>query len=81
MMFKLLLLGQWYSSSDRELASRLRLIIDFMYFIGFTPTSNLPDYITINKFRNLLIEKYKYKKVFKELMSSPFISFKRNYKL
>ncbi|KFJ66784.1 transposase [Francisella tularensis] len=31
MMFKLLLLGQWYSLSDRELASSLRLRIDFMY--------------------------------------------------
>lgn len=67
MMFKLLLLGQWYSLSDRELASSLRLRIDFMYFTGFTPTSNLPDYSTINKFRNLLIEKRKYKKLFKEL--------------
>lgn len=67
MMFKLLLLGQWYSLSDRELASSLRLRIDFMYFTGFTPTSNLPDYSTINKFRNLLIEKSKYKKLFKEL--------------
>ncbi|WP_235264601.1 transposase [Francisella tularensis] len=28
MMFKLLLLGQWYSLSDRELASSLRLRID-----------------------------------------------------
>ena len=38
-----------------------------MYFTGFTPTSNLPDFSTINKFRNLLIEKRKYKKLFKEL--------------
>ncbi|WP_231112686.1 transposase [Francisella tularensis] len=30
-MFKLLLLGQWYSLSDRELASSLRLRIDFIY--------------------------------------------------
>lgn len=37
-----------------------------MYFIGFTPTSNLPDYSTINKFRNLLIEKKKYKRLLKE---------------
>ncbi|WP_234361318.1 transposase, partial [Francisella tularensis] len=42
------LLGQWYSLSDRELASSLRLRIDFMYFTGFTPTSNLPDYSTVN---------------------------------
>ncbi|WP_432773000.1 transposase [Francisella salimarina] len=56
MMFKPLLLGQWYSG--RKLASNLRLRIDFMYFTGFTPTFNLPD-CTINKFRNLLIEKKK----------------------
>ena len=67
MMFKLLLLGQWYSLSDRELASSLRLRIDFMYFTGFTQSSNLPDYSTINKFRNLLVKKRKYKKLFKEL--------------
>jgi IS5 family transposase len=69
MMFKLLLLGQWYNLSDRELASSLRLRIDFMYFTGFTPTSKLPDYSTINKYRNLLIEKKKLKKLFKELNS------------
>lgn len=62
MMFKLfLLLCQSYSLSDRELASSLRLRLDFMYFTGFTPTDNLPDYSTINKFRNLLIEKRKLK--------------------
>jgi len=69
MMFKLLLLGQWYSLSDRELASSLRLRIDFMYFTGLTPTSKLPDYSTINKYRNLLIEKKRLKKLFKELNS------------
>ena len=53
MMFKLLLLGQWYSLSDRELASSLKLRIDFMYFTGFAPTDNLPDYSTINKFKKL----------------------------
>ena len=67
MMFKLLLLVQWYSLSDRELAFSLRLRIGFMYFTGYTPTSNLPDYSTINKFRNVLIEKRKYNKLFKEL--------------
>lgn len=66
-MFKLLLLGQWYSLSDRELANCLKLRIDFLYFTGFAPTDNLPDYSTINKFRNLLIQKNKYKKLFKTL--------------
>ncbi|MEY8872633.1 transposase [Francisella philomiragia] len=37
----LLLLGQWYSLSDRELASSLRLRIDFMYFTGFALQSTL----------------------------------------
>jgi len=67
MMFKLLLLGQWYSLSDRELASSLKLRLDFLYFTGFTPTDNLPDYSTINKFRNILIQKNKFKKLFKAL--------------
>ncbi|XSZ47690.1 transposase [Francisella noatunensis] len=40
-----------------------------MYFTGFTPTDNLPDYSTINKFQNLLIEKRKLKKLFKLLNS------------
>ena len=75
MMFKILLLGQWYSLSDRELASSLRLRIDFMYFTGFTPTSNLPDYSTINKFRNLLIEKRKYKKLFKERLQGKSVAY------
>lgn len=59
MMFKLLLLGQWHSLSDRELANSLSVRLDFLYFTGFVPTSKLPDYSTINKFRNLLIEKNK----------------------
>lgn len=67
MMFKLLLLGQWYSLSDRELASSLKLRLDFLYFTGFAPTDNLPDYSTINKFRNILIQKNKFKKLFKTL--------------
>ena len=67
MMFKLLLLGQWYSLSDRDLSSSLRLRLDFMYFTGFTPTSKLPDYSTINKFRNLLIKKNMLKSLFKDL--------------
>ena len=57
MMFKLLLLGQWHSLSDRELANSLSFRLDFLYFTGFVPTAKLPDYSTINKFRNLLIEK------------------------
>ncbi|KEI34774.1 hypothetical protein FRA_48c14500 [Francisella sp. W12-1067] len=58
-MFKLLLLGQWYSLSDRELSDSLRLRLDFLYFTGFTPTGDLPDYSSICKFRNLLIRKNK----------------------
>lgn len=59
MMFKLLLLGQWYSLSDRALADSLKLRLDFLYFTGFTPTGDLPDYSSICKFRNLLIRKDK----------------------
>lgn len=58
-MFKLILLGQWYSLSDRELSDSLKLRLDFLYFTGFTPTTNLPDYSSICKFRNLLIRKNK----------------------
>lgn len=58
-MFKLLLLGQWHGLSDRELADSLKLRLDFLYFTGFTPTANLPDYSSICKFRNLLVRKNK----------------------
>ena len=66
-MFKILLLGQWYNLSDRKLASCIKLRLDLMYFINLAPTDNLPDYTTINKFRNLLIRKNKLKKLFQEL--------------
>ena len=66
-MFKVLLLGQWHNLSDRELAQALRLRLDFMYYTGFSATDSLPDYSTINKFRNLLNQKQKLKKLLQEL--------------
>ena len=65
-------LGQYYSLSDKKLASSLKAQNRFYVLYRFTPICNLPDYeySTINKYRNLLIEKKKLKKIFKSLFRS-----------
>jgi len=66
-MFKAILLGQWYSLSDPGLAEALNVRLDFMMFTGFELLENCPDDTTLCKFRNRLIEKKLYKKLFQEI--------------
>ncbi len=65
MMFKLVLLGQWHSLSDKQLEESLRVRLDFMLFTGFEVGEDMPDETTLCRFRNKLIDKKLDKKLFK----------------
>jgi IS5 family transposase len=66
-MFKALLLGQWHSLSDPGLEEALRLRIDFMVFSGFEMGEEVPDETTLCRFRNKLVERNVYERLFKEI--------------
>lgn len=67
-MFKLLLLQRWYGLSDPGLEEALNDRISFIRFSGFSLSSPLPDYSTICRFRNTLLELSLYEKLFKEIL-------------
>jgi IS5 family transposase len=67
-MFKLLLLQRWYGLSDPGLEEALNDRISFIRFSGFSLASSLPDYSTICRFRNSLIELGLYEKLFEEIV-------------
>jgi transposase, IS5 family len=54
-MFKAILLGQWYSLSDPELAQALRVRLDFIVFTRL-PLDQLPDASTLCRFRGRLVK-------------------------
>ena len=66
-MFKLLLLQRWYGLSDPGLEEALNDRISFIRFSGFSLMSSLPDYSTICRFRNTLIDLDLYGKLFEEI--------------
>ena len=67
-MFKLLLLQRWYGLSDPGLEEALNDRISFIRFSGFSLASSLPDYSTICRFRNSLLELGLYEKLFEEIL-------------
>lgn len=67
-MFKLLLLQRWYGLSDPGLEEALNDRISFIRFSGFSLASSLPDYSTICRFRNNLLELGLYEKLFEEIL-------------
>lgn len=56
-MFKAILLGQWHSLSDAKLEEALNVRLDFMRFCGFELDDQIPDYSSLNRFRNKLIQR------------------------
>ena len=64
-MIKLLILQQWYGLSDPELERQVADRISFRKFLGFP--ENIPDYSTVWRFRERLIETGKDKEIWKEL--------------
>jgi IS5 family transposase len=57
MMFKALLLAQWYNLSDPGLEEAIRDRLSFLRFLGLSLNDPVPDETRINRFRNLLAEK------------------------
>lgn len=56
-MFKAVLLGQWHSLSDAKLEEALNVRLDFMRFCDFELDDEIPDYSSLNRFRNKLIQR------------------------
>jgi transposase, IS5 family len=66
-MFKLMLLQRWYGLSDPGLEEAVNDRISFIRFSGFSLESPLPDYSTICRFRNTLLELNLYEPLFQEI--------------
>jgi IS5 family transposase len=63
-MIKILVLQQWYGLSDPELERQIADRISFRRFLGF---GTIPDYSTVWRFRERLIETGKNKEIWREL--------------
>jgi len=51
-MFKILLLQRWYNMSDPLTEEMVADRLSFRRFAGLSPTDNVPDHSTINRFRD-----------------------------
>ena len=56
MMFKVLLLQQWYALKDEEMEAALFDRISFLRFVGLSAEDTTPDHATIWRFRERLAE-------------------------
>jgi transposase, IS5 family len=66
LMFKALLLQQWYRLSDAELEEALNDRMSFRRFLGLSPEDASPDHSTLCRFRNRLAERGLAEKLFSE---------------
>jgi IS5 family transposase len=55
-MFKALLLQQWYGLSDGQLEEALNDRVSFRRFLGLSLEADAPDHTTVCRFRNRLVE-------------------------
>ena len=67
LMFKILLLQNWYDLSDPKMEVQLARDLMFRRFVNLSLSESVPDHSTICRFRNLLIEEKLIKKLFKEI--------------
>jgi len=58
LLFKTLLLQQWYNLSDPGLEEELTDRISFRRFVGLSLSDSVPDHSTISRFRSLLGDRY-----------------------
>jgi len=56
MMFKILLLQQWYNLSDLEAEEAIKDRLSFIKFLGLSIEDPFPDETTICRFRNKLFK-------------------------
>jgi IS5 family transposase len=66
-MFKALLLAQWYGLSDMALEESLNDRLSFRRFVGLGLEGNTPDHTTLCRFRNDLTEAGLTEKLFEEV--------------
>lgn len=66
MMFKALLLAQFYNLSDIQLEESLNDRVSFRQFIGLALDADAPDHTTLCRFRNALVEAGLTEKLFEE---------------
>lgn len=63
-LFKTLLLAQWFGLSDRDLEFQLRDRLSFQRFLGLGLADAVPDSTTLCRFRQRLLETRLYEKLF-----------------
>ena len=66
-LFKALLLGALYGLSERELEEALSDRLSFRRFVGLGLEESVPDHSVLNRFRNELVERKLFDKLFAEL--------------
>ena len=66
-MFKILLIERWEKLSDEQMEFALRDRFSIIRFVGFSVMSDTPDYSTISRFRNRLLELKLYDRLFDEI--------------
>ncbi|MFI5105969.1 MAG: transposase [Terriglobales bacterium] len=66
-MFKCLLLQQWYTLSDPQLEEALADRLSFRRFVGLPLDEEVPDYSTISRFRAQLAQLHLGERLFAEL--------------
>jgi transposase, IS5 family len=66
LMFRALLLQQWYALSDAELEEALNDRVSFRRFLGLALDADAPDHTTLCRFRNRLVEAGLITKLFAE---------------
>jgi transposase, IS5 family len=66
LMFKALLLQQWYALSDAQLEETLNDRVSFRRFVGLGLEADAPDHTTLCRFRNRLVEAKLVERLFAE---------------
>lgn len=69
LLFKMLLLQNWYGLSDYEVEDRINDSLSFSYFCGLTIEQTSPDHSTLSRFRTALTKTGTFEKLFKSINS------------
>jgi len=67
LLFKMLLLQNWYGLSDYEVEDRVNDSISFSYFCGLTIEQPAPDHSTLSRFRTALTKVNAFDELFKNI--------------
>ncbi|WP_103327423.1 transposase [Bacteroidetes bacterium endosymbiont of Geopemphigus sp.] len=66
-LFKILLLSHWYTLSDTATEEMVKESISCTHFCGFRLEDQIPDHTTLCSFRNELVSKKSYERLFKKI--------------